>query len=78
MTTTTIITDSQIRTLRTEAARAGDLRQEAICILALRGPSALEGADPGTEHDLLLSAGRTQEWARAECARVIDDAAAQG
>ncbi len=75
--TTAHITDNQIRTLRTEAARAGDLRQEAICVLAVGGTSALEGSDPGTEQDLLLSVGRTQEWARAECARVIADAAAQ-
>jgi hypothetical protein len=71
------ITDSQIRSLRADAARAGDLRQEMICVLAVGGPSALEGGDPGNEADMLLSSGRTQEWARAECARVIADAAAQ-
>lgn len=76
-TTAARITDSQIRTLSVEAARAGDLRQEMICVLALSGPSALEGGDPGNDADMLLSAGRTREWARGECARVIADAAAQ-
>lgn len=70
------VTTAQIRSLRTKSARAGDLRMEAICVLALGGPASLKGADPGTEQDLLTE-GRTQEWARAECARVIADAAAQ-
>ena len=71
------MTNAQISALRTEALRAGDLAQATICVLALGGPAALEPCDPGTEADLLLSAGRDQDWARAECARVIDEAAAQ-
>ncbi len=72
---TTTITNAEIRKLRTAAAEHGDLKMDMICALAL-DPDALEGAEPGTEADLLLRAGRTQEWARAECARVIDAAAA--
>ena len=78
MTTTDTITNRQIRTLRAEAGAAGDLAQVAICVLALGGPDALAGAEPGTEADLLLSTGMSQDEARAECARVIADAAAQG
>lgn len=40
MTTTTTITDSQIRNLRTEAATAGDAEQVAICDRALDGDEA--------------------------------------
>lgn len=69
------VTAAQIHALRAKSATAGDLRMETICVLALGGPAAIEGADPGTDQDLLLGEGRTQEWARAECARVIADAA---
>lgn len=71
------ITDSQIKTLRSEAERHGDLRQAMICVLALGGTEALDGAEPGTEADMLLSEGRTREWARVTCARVIADAQGQ-
>lgn len=77
-TTAATITNRQIRTLRAEAATAGDHAQAMICVLALGGPAALEGAEPGTEADTLLRDGRSQEWAREECARVIADAEAQG
>lgn len=75
---TTTVTDRQIRTLRAEADAAGDLAQAMICALALGGPDALAGAEPGTEADRLLLTGISQDEARAECARVIADAAAQG
>lgn len=71
-----MISDAQIRALKTEAGQHGDLRMAMICDLALGGPVALEGAEPGTEADLLRSEGRTQKWAREECAKVI--AYAQG
>lgn len=77
MTTTATITDRQICTLKSEAAEAGDLRMAMICDLAVAGPQSLEGAEPGTEAADLLDEGRDQSWARAECARVIADAAAQ-
>lgn len=78
----TTITDNQIRALRSEALDAGDLRQAMICDLALGGPRALRQSDgsapdPGTEAAELLEEGMTQDEARAECARVIADAAAQ-
>ena len=70
------VTNAQIRTLRNDAARAGDLEQEALCVLALGGLDALADAEPGTEHDRLSRKGTTQDEARAECERVIDAAAA--
>jgi hypothetical protein len=70
-------TDRDIEALRLEALHYGDLEQATICVLALGGPEFLEGSEPGTEGDRLLRAGRTQEWARAECERVIADAAAR-
>ncbi len=74
MTTTETVTNKQIKTLRAEADAAGDLRQAMICVLAIGGPEALDGGDPGNEADMLLSEGRDQEWARTECARVIASA----
>ena len=76
MTTTTIST-TQIRTLRTEAESAGDLRMAMVCVLAIGGTEALEGAEDGTEAAELLAEGRTQEWAHNQCARAIRDAQAQ-
>lgn len=72
----TTITDDQIAALRTEAAQHGDLRMAMICDLAIGGTDALEGAEPGTEADMLLSEGRTQEWARAKCVDAISAARA--
>jgi hypothetical protein len=76
MTNSDNITAAQIAALRSEAHAAGDLTQEMICVLALGGPAALEPCDPGTEADLLLSAGRDRDWARAQCARAISNAEA--
>ncbi len=72
----TTVTNVDIRKLRTAAAEHGDLKMDMICCLAL-DPDALDGAEPGTEADLLLRDGRTQEWARAECERVISEARAR-
>lgn len=68
------ITDAQIETLSCEA---GDLRQEAICFLALRGRAALRSAKPDTERRALLASGRGQAWARRQCAAAINAARAQ-
>lgn len=58
------ITDSQIRALRSEASDAWDNEQVAICDIALGdGAAATETW--------------TRKTARAECARVINEAAAQ-
>jgi hypothetical protein len=76
MTTTNDITTSQIKALRVEAEGAGDLRMAMICVLAIGGVGALEGADPGTEADMLIAEGRTQEWALAKCGETL--AYAQG
>lgn len=69
------ITDRQIRTLRHEAEEAGDLAQAALCVLALGGRRALDGAEDGTEWALLaerVDAGAmTQDTARAECEAAI-------
>lgn len=72
-----MITDEMIQGLRREAFKAGDLRQEMICCLALGDTAALEGAEPGTEAAELLDEGRDQEWAREECGRVIAESAAR-
>jgi len=72
------ITNKQIRALKAEAATAGDLAQVMICDLAIGGPAALTGAEPGTEADRLLSTGMSQDEAREACADVIADAEAQG
>lgn len=68
---TTNITSAQIKALKVEAGQHGDLRMAMICDLALHGPESLEGAEPGTEAHLLLSEGRTQEWAIAKCEAAI-------
>lgn len=74
MTNTNKLTDTEIRNLCTEVARAGDLRMAAICVLALGGRGALRGADPGTEHARLFSSRRGQKWARQQCAAAISSA----
>ena len=65
-------TRTRIRKLRIEAELAGDLRMATICVLALGGDAALDGAEPGTEAAALL--GHTQEWAIAQCTRAINAA----
>jgi len=75
------ITEHEIGCLRREARDASDLRMAMICRLAL-DPDVLDGAeswwtdDERVEADLLLSEGRTQEWAIEECVRVVNDAGA--
>lgn len=76
-TTVDDITSRQIKTLKREADEHGDLRMVMVCDLATDGPDALDGAEPGTEADILCAEGRSQEWARAECARVISEAQAK-
>ena len=68
---------NEIKKLRREAEAQGDLRQAMICVLALGGRDALEGAEPGTEAEALLSERRTQEWAACECKRHIEETAAE-
>ena len=70
-------TRNAIATLRREAESAGDLAQAALCMLALGGPEALEGAEPGTECAILAERGTSQAEAIEECERVIAEAAAQ-
>lgn len=71
------ITDRDITLLRREAEEHGDLEQAMLCVLALGGPEALEGAEPGTEADLLLERGTTQAQARELCEEAIESARAQ-
>jgi hypothetical protein len=59
----------EIKTLRAKMARKGDLSMWSICVLALKGPEAIAGGDPGSEYALL--AGKSQEWAIAECTQAI-------
>ena len=72
------VTDSEIRTLRAAAGRAGDLCMDAICVLALYGRDSLRRADPGTdERRLLEKRSHTQARARQQCAAAIAAARAQ-
>jgi len=68
-----MVTDKQIRQLRSEAAEAGDTRMHDICDIALdehddQADEWVEGAS---------GEPMTAAEARAECERVISDAAAQ-
>ena len=74
MTIDTQLFRARVKTLCYEADAASDLRMRCICVLALGGRTALEGADPGTEADMLLSEGRDRQWALEECARVLANA----
>ena len=60
-----------------EALEAGDLRMAMIAFLAVDGPIALEGAEPGTEAYVLLQEGMGRDEARAICDQGIAAAAAQ-
>lgn len=71
------VTNAQIKALKNDAGEHGDLRMAMICDLALHGTETLEGAEPGADAADLLSEGRTQEWARAQCAGVIAYAAGE-
>jgi hypothetical protein len=64
---------SQIVELGREAAEAGDLRMTAICVLALSGPSGLDGAEPGTDFAILAAEGRDQRWAEAQCRAALQE-----
>ena len=68
---TATATNTQIAALRTEADRAGDFEQSALCVLALGGRDALRGAERGTEWARLFTSRRTQTSARRACANVI-------
>ncbi|KKN30588.1 hypothetical protein LCGC14_0832520 [marine sediment metagenome] len=75
------ITDTDIRDLQIEANNAGDLDQVAICMVALGEDCSDEGDD---EHYPIAKPATTppkcaltREDARAECARVIEDAEAR-
>lgn len=67
------ITDREIRALREEAIAAGDYRQADICQRALTSDDATEDQDGNA----IEFAGWTREYARAECADVINAALAQ-
>lgn len=73
------ITDSQIRSLRREAAAAGDDMQVLICRIALAG-GLTATVDPGEHRAALEAIGIIPEHidadvlARAACARVIAEA----
>jgi hypothetical protein len=71
MGTTPDVTDEQIRALRQEALAAGDYRQVDICQRAL----ATDTVDQ--DGNAIAFADWSREEARAECARVIAEAAAQ-
>jgi hypothetical protein len=77
MTTADTITDDQIESLRAEAAAAGDLAQVSICSLALNMPPLLSSSAPQSHRDMNAGLREHARKARAECARVIADAAAQ-
>lgn len=68
MTNPTNITDGQIDQLKNEAAAAGDMEMVAVCARAFGWP--VRRMSP--------AAGLSVVQARAECARVIADAEAQG
>jgi len=71
---TMTITDTQIRTLCTEAVDAGDAMQAALCAFALgESPAAYDWLLDEGELDTLAT--YTRDAARAECARVIAEAA---
>jgi hypothetical protein len=70
------ITDAQIAALRDESAVAGDLAMVGICRRALG--SRLPYTDAMSQQDRdIIDRFLTQDMARAECARVIDDTEAQ-
>ena len=69
------ITDQTIEQLTLEAAQAGDVAQLAICYLALGYTPEDLRQGQGAEHIAdAAPAGMTQAEARAECARVIEEA----
>ncbi len=83
MATTNRITDAQIRTLRREAAEAGDIVQTVICDLAT-GDLTLDGDESTnrlaqvtdtypvlTREECRRVADMTEEEARAACAEAI-------
>ncbi len=71
------ITTEDIEKLRTEAGENGDTMQVAVCDLALIGfvePHTLDQLD-STDCEALFAMGR--EKARAQCEKVIREAAAE-
>lgn len=73
--TTTMITDAQIQQLMDEAGWHGDYAQVGICEVALTG----EATDRRLRDDdrAIVAKFPSRAAARAECARVLADAAAQ-
>lgn len=70
------ITDDQIRALREESGEGGDIAQVACCDVALG--EVCDSYDGGWQDDDIAEILTwTPERARAECARVIEDAQAQ-
>ena len=78
MTTYATITADQIRNLRAEAATAGDTAQVNLCNLALDCPPLLHSSEPAAHRAMNLALRQQARDARAKCAEVIADAAAQG
>jgi hypothetical protein len=74
MTTIDTLTDTQIETLRDEAAAAGDLAQVALCRLALG--YALNELSP-LELDAVSCVDVARAEARIRCLRAIQSAEAQ-
>lgn len=70
----TDIADTDIRSLRDEAASVGDLTMVAICDLAVDGEIHERGPLTAEERADVARRFPTQDAARAECARVIREA----
>lgn len=81
---TTEITTAQIKSLRSEAAQAGDRLQVAICEIALGNEPDLDGLQGLGPSGLTVTGERvpvealTQDQAIEACADVIAEAQAQG
>lgn len=84
-----IITNTQIRALRAEAASAGDTAQRILCDIALDGEDSYVDSEGRPDYSdsgysecelraIRAALRMTQDEARAECERVISDAQAQG
>lgn len=89
----TTLTDRQIEQLCAEAGQAGDTAQRILCDIALTGEDSQYDADcldedgrpdysggghsPSDLRAIRAALRMTQDEARAECARVISDAAAR-
>lgn len=69
---------NRIRILRHEAEEHGDLKLAALCCLALWGRAVLEGAELGTELDLLAERVDRGELTQEDAIRLCEEAIAAG